>query len=99
MNLTKKAEKSFYSISNLCVETPKKSQYLRKMVKYTLQANALNQYFYSVFIQDDDSVLPDMGNILYPDIPAVEVETAGISKLLSEIDPYKATYGPRWNTT
>ena len=54
------------------------------MVKYTLQANALNQYFYSVFIQDDDSVLPDMGNILYPDMPAVEVETAGISKLLRE---------------
>ena len=57
------------------------------------KANILNEYFYSVFIQDDDSALPNMGNILYPDMPTIEIETSGIVKLLSEIDPYKAT-GP-----
>jgi len=31
-----------------------------------------------------------MGNIHYPVMPAIEVDTGGIAKLLFEIDPYKA---------
>jgi len=57
------------------------------------KANVLNQYFYSVFTQDDSTTPPEMGNILYPDMSTIEVDTAGIAKLLLEIDPYKAT-GP-----
>ena len=30
------------------------------------------------------------GNVLYPDMPTIEVDAAGIAKLLLEIDPYKA---------
>ena len=53
------------------------------------KANILIEYFYSVLIKDDDTTLPDMGNILNPDMPTVEIETAGIAKLLREIDPHK----------
>ena len=53
----------------------------------------MNQYFYSVFTQDESTTPPEMGNILYPDMSTIEVDTAGIAKLLLEIDPYKAT-GP-----
>ena len=28
--------------------------------------------------------------VQYPDMPAIQVDTAGIAKLLGEIDPYKA---------
>ena len=54
------------------------------------KANILNEYFYSVFTQDNNAILPDMGNAQYPDMPAIQVDTAGIAKLLGEIDPYKA---------
>ena len=63
------------------------------------KANVLNEYFYSVFTQDKSTAvtaLPDMGNILYPDIPTIEVDTGGIAKL-SEIDPCKAM-GPNCPT-
>ena len=54
------------------------------------KANILNEYFYLVFTEDKSTALPYMGNILYPDMPTIEVVTGGIAKLLSEIDPYKA---------
>ena len=54
------------------------------------KANILNEYFYSVFTQDNNATLPDMVNAQYPDMPAIQVDTAGIAKLLGEIDPYKA---------
>ena len=53
------------------------------------KANILNEYFYSVFTQDNNAILPDMGNAQYPDMSAIQVDTAGIAKLLGEIDPYK----------
>jgi len=46
-----------------------------------------------VFTQDESTTPPEMGNILYPDMPTIEVDTVGIAKLLLEIDTYKAT-GP-----
>ena len=43
-----------------------------------------------MFTQDNNAMLPDMVNAQYPDMPAIQVDTAGIAKLLGEIDPYKA---------
>jgi len=85
MNLTKKAEKrSSSSISRDSKEIPVLEKDGKVYSTDFSKPNVLNEYFYLVFTQDDDSILPDMGNILYPDMPAVEVETAGISKLLRE---------------
>ena len=45
---------------------------------------------YLVFTQGEGTALSERGNILYPAMPTIEVDAAGIAKLLLEIDPYKA---------
>ena len=57
------------------------------------KSNILNQHFYSVFTNDSSSLLPEMGQSPYPDVPLFDINVAGVAKLLQEVVPFKAT-GP-----
>ena len=57
------------------------------------KANVLNEHFYSVFTKDDDAILPEMADTLYPTMSNIEINTEEIAQLLNNIDPFKAT-GP-----
>ena len=57
------------------------------------KANALNQYFATVFVQDDNTTLPDKGQSPYPDLPLFTTNVDDVTILLKQVDPYKAT-GP-----
>ena len=59
----------------------------------TSKADVLNKHFYSIFTIDNSDVTPELICDSYPSMPDVEVDTAGIARLLSNIDPFKAT-GP-----
>ena len=47
----------------------------------------------SVFTQEDDSPLPDLGESKHPDAPPINVSEDGVFKLLQGLNPSKAT-GP-----
>ena len=57
------------------------------------KANILNQYFSTVFSKATDVEPPDMGPSPFPDFPQIEITSAGIIKLLKDLDPSKST-GP-----
>ena len=57
------------------------------------KANVLNRHFFSVFTHNEETILPDMGPISYSTLPDININIAGVTKLLKEINPYKAT-GP-----
>ena len=57
------------------------------------KANILNQYFATVFVQDNNVILPDKGQSPYPDIPLFATNVDDVTALLKQVDPYKAT-GP-----
>ena len=57
------------------------------------KANALNQYFATVFVQDDNTTLPDKRQSPYPDLPLFTTNVDDVTTLLKQVDPYKAT-GP-----
>ena len=50
-------------------------------------------HFSLVFTHDGEAILPDMGPSPYPSLPDIDINIAGVTKLLKEINPYKAT-GP-----
>ena len=55
------------------------------------KANVLNHYFLTVFTnRNDSSDLPNMGPSPYPDISELEITTAGVKKLLQNLDPSKS---------
>ena len=56
------------------------------------KANTLNQYFSTVFVQDDNTTLPDKGQSPYPNLPLFAVNITEVT-LLKQVDLYKAT-GP-----
>ena len=57
------------------------------------KADLLNKQFVSVFSQEAPGDLPDLGPSDTPDVPGIKVSTAGVIKLLKDINPSKAT-GP-----
>ena len=57
------------------------------------KADLLNKQFVSVFSQEAPGDLPDLGPSDTPDVPGIKVSTAGVVKLLKDINPSKAT-GP-----
>ena len=55
------------------------------------KANVLNHYFSTIFTNRNDfSDLPNMGPSPYPDISEIEIITAGVKKLLQNLDPSKS---------
>ena len=60
---------------------------------FTSKVDVLNKHFYSIFSTDNSDATPELNGASYPSMPDVEVDTAGIARLLGNIDPFKAT-GP-----
>jgi len=58
-----------------------------------VKANILNDYFSTVFSHDNDMDLPNIGNSPYPSIPPINLVSAGINKVLKNLDLSKAA-GP-----
>ena len=57
------------------------------------KADILNNQFSSVFTQEPDDELPDLGTSQHPDMPPLTIHEAGIRRLLLNIKPHKAA-GP-----
>jgi len=58
------------------------------------KANLFNSYFSSVFTPPaEDEILPEIDAVFNPNLSSVQVEVAYVTKLLSDLDPAKAT-GP-----
>ena len=65
-------------------------------IKHTInqaKAHVLNYHFSSIFTHDEEATLPDMGPNLYLSLPDIDIKIAGVTNLLKEVNPYKAT-GP-----
>ena len=56
-------------------------------------AKILNDYFCSVFSQDDSSQVPSFKCAPFPNIPPIELNVSDIHKILQDLDPSKAA-GP-----
>ena len=54
------------------------------------KANLLNQHFHSVFSSPDTPLHHSQHSSNYPCMPPIEIKTAGIYKLISELDEHKA---------
>ena len=57
------------------------------------KANILNNQFQSVFTTETSNNIPDKGTSPHPEIQSLTITTTGIEKLLSNINPHKAS-GP-----
>ena len=57
------------------------------------KANALNAQFASVFTREDTSVIPNLSGIVYPIMRPINVAVEGVTFLLANLDPSKAS-GP-----
>ncbi len=57
------------------------------------KADVLNRQFTSVFTSVDDSPLPEMGPSPHPSVSSITVSCNGVTKLLRNLKPHKAT-GP-----
>ena len=57
------------------------------------KADVLHNKFRKVFTQEDFTNMPSLDNDSYPSMPEVTVSTQGVQKLLSKLQPNKAT-GP-----
>ena len=58
-----------------------------------VKANILNDQFANAFTEEDASSLPSLGPSPFPDVPAFEIGTEGVKKLLQGLKPHKAS-GP-----
>ena len=54
------------------------------------KAEALNNYFSSVYTSEDESTIPTLDNINFPNIPPVVIHNEGIINLLSNLKEHKA---------
>ena len=57
------------------------------------KANILNKQFKSVFKNEKDTVLPNIGSSNTPGMTPIKVDSAGVLKILKNIDVHKAS-GP-----
>ena len=62
-------------------------------VEAGMKAEILNDQFVSVFTQEGDSLLPDLGNSPFPDAPPIKITINGVRKLMQGLNPHKAS-GP-----
>ena len=53
------------------------------------KANALNSHFQAQFTEDDKQI-PPMPNSPFPDIPKIQISTAGVASRLKKLQPNKA---------
>jgi len=85
-------KKHFYKfVKSLCKDSCGIPTLVKDGVTYNTdleKSNILNQHFCSVFTNNSVSLLPEMGQSPYPDIPLFDINVAGVAKLL---DPCKAT--------
>ncbi len=58
-----------------------------------VQSEILNYQFVSVFTQEDSTVIPSKGESPYPDLSHITITSNGVTKLLSNLNPLKAS-GP-----
>ncbi len=64
------------------------------MVSDNIQkAQALNHQFESVFTQETTDNIPNLPHSIYPDMPDMNISVTGVEKLLTDLNPNKAT-GP-----
>ena len=54
------------------------------------KAEALNNYFCSVFTRDEEDFVPDLIGVRFPNIDEITISAEGVRTLLSKLDPYKA---------
>ncbi len=59
----------------------------------TSKADILNKQFESVFTHEDTTHMPCIDKQHYPQMPDINITVDGVEKLLSDLDPGKAT-GP-----
>ena len=57
------------------------------------KANVLNRQFTSVFTNDDGSAMPNLGSSPHPSVSNIKISINGVTKLLRNLKPFKAT-GP-----
>ena len=57
------------------------------------KANALADYFCSVFTTEDTTCVPDLEGDPLPEIPPIHIRTAGVAQLLLNLKTHKAA-GP-----
>ena len=91
-----KKKNFFRYVKSLRVDRCEVPVLIKDKIKHTTnqaKANVLNHHFSSVFTHDGEAPLPYMGPSPYPSLPDIEINIAGVTKLLKEINPYKAT-GP-----
>jgi len=58
-----------------------------------VKANILNRQFASVFTDDKTAASPDLGTSTHPTMNDIKINSAGIAKLMRNLNPHKAT-GP-----
>ncbi len=58
-----------------------------------VQSEILKDQFVSVFTQEDSTVIPSKGESPHPDLPHITITSNGVTKLLSNLNPLKAS-GP-----
>ena len=86
--------KFFCHLKSLQVDRCEAPVLIKDEIKHTTnqaEANVLNHHFSSVFTHDGEAPLPFIGLSPYPSLPDIEINIAGVTKLLKEINPYKAT--------
>ena len=54
------------------------------------KANALNKHFQTVFTKENTTNIPSINSATSPQIAPIQINTQGIAKLLSELNPQKA---------
>ena len=89
-------KKFFRYVKSLRVDRCEVPVLIKDKMKHTTnqaKANVLNHHFSSVFTHDGEAPLPYMGPSPYPSLPDIEINIAVVTKLLKEINLYKAT-GP-----
>ena len=90
----KKCREAYSSyINNIICSEEASPKLFWNYIKNKNKANILNSQFSSVFTSEDLSNMPDMGVSSTPEIPPIIIHHNGVMKLLTSLNPHKAT-GP-----
>ena len=55
------------------------------------KSNIFNNYFTSIFTQEDLSLLPELNDSPFPEISHISVSLGGVTNLIQNLNPHKAT--------